>query len=130
VNNAAGGTPASLTIRGSILDRNDAQGGRGGKGGLGPRSQRGPSGDGGDALGGAILSRGSTLRIVEGLVTRNRATGGHRGTGPEPGQDGLGLGGGIALEGANDAGLTDSTVDRNRAGDDGDDLFGWPIDLD
>ena len=130
VNNAAGSTPASLTIRDSVLDRNEALGGRGGRGSLGSKSRRGPSGDGGNALGGAILSRGSTLRIVESLVTRNRASGGHRGTGPEPGIDGLGLGGGIALDGSNDASQTDSTIHRNRADNEGDDLFGWPDDLD
>jgi hypothetical protein len=89
---------SSITVSGSTLSVNLAQGGDGGRGG-----------NGGDAWGGSLAALGGTATISNSTLDYNAAIGGD-------GQDGgNAFGGGIYVAGGTTVGVTHSTITRNRA---------------
>jgi hypothetical protein len=100
---------SSVTVSGSTLSGNLAQGGAGGSGG-----------NGGNGLGGGIyVAAGTTVGVTHGMIVGNRANGGD---GDDGGSDGLGEGGGVYRLGIFTFDVT-TLIAHNHASTKGDDLF-------
>ena len=105
---------ASLTVIGSIIDHNQAQGGAADTSGL--------SSQGGNGLGGGLYNgTGSTLTISASTITDNEA---HASQGHNGGSDGTGVGGGIYSLGS--LSYLDTIIEHNHADTSNDDLFPGP----
>jgi hypothetical protein len=105
----------SVTLTGSTLSANTAQGGQGGKGGWGEKSE-GNGGTGGLGGGGGLYAAGGTVALSQDTVTRNAAQGGAGGA--HSGSPGLGEGGGLFIDPAAVVSLdafTQANVTNNTA---------------
>ncbi len=103
----------SVTLTGSTLSANTAQGGQGGRGG-----GRFHGGTGGLGGGGGLYAAGGTVALNQDTVTRNAAQGGAGGAGVHSGSPGLGEGGGLFIDSAAVVSLdafTQANVTNNTA---------------
>ena len=94
-----------LTITGSIIDHNQAQGGR--------ADTSGPASHGGAGTGGGVYNvSGSTTYVIASTINHNMAIGG---AGSDGGNGGNGLGGGLYNGASSTLTLTGATVEHNFA---------------
>jgi hypothetical protein len=101
---------SSVTVSGSTLNGNLAEGGAGGSGG-----------NGGNGLGGGVYVASGTACINHTSITENQAVGGAAG---KHGSAGQGIGGGIYIAASATAGEVDTIITGNFASTSNDDVFG------